>query len=59
MNTTTQEDKPQPVQIAVLAPHIVARIEKRFPAPMVPKTDLEAGYLLGVQAVLKVLRDGI
>lgn len=53
-DTTT----PEPIVIHQLSYHKVQQLEKTFPQIAIPKTELEAGYLLGVQAVLKKLRDG-
>jgi hypothetical protein len=55
----TKENNPEPQVVAVLAPHVLARLESKLPGIMVPRSDLEAGYLLGVQAVLKLLRNGV
>ncbi len=55
----TKENNPESQVVTVLAPHVLARLEGKLPRAMVPKSDLEAAYLLGIQAVLKMLRDGI
>lgn len=41
-----------------LNPDAFAALKKRLPRPGCPSTDLEAGYLLGIQATLELLRDG-
>lgn len=49
------------VQYVISLPlEIYHKIEKQFPRPGVTSTtsEIEAGYMLGVQAVLKVLREG-
>jgi hypothetical protein len=35
-----------------------AAFRSKLPPPSLPKTDLEAGYLLGIQRALEVLREG-
>jgi hypothetical protein len=46
------------VEIIRLTPEVYAQLVKQLPGPLCPKTDLEAGFLLGVQTVLQKLRDG-
>jgi hypothetical protein len=41
-----------------LSPDVYAQLLKQMPGLYSPKTELEAGYLLGVQFTLQKLRDG-
>ncbi len=41
-----------------LSAAMLQQIEKEVPHVVIPKTELEAGFLLGVQFILKKLRDG-
>ncbi len=45
--------------IVTLTPAIYQHIENKFPPPLATQvtTDIQAGYLLGVQAVLRELRN--
>lgn len=53
-----QQKLEQPLNMYRLSPDAFAALKKRLPRPGCPSTDLEAGYLLGVQAALELLRDG-
>lgn len=48
------------VIVARLTPSMLADLEKRLPPPVVDErtTDLQAGYRLGIQHVIKLLREG-
>ena len=48
------------IEYARLPQHVYAALEARMAGPVVSQvtTDLQAGYMLGVQAVLKELRNG-
>lgn len=46
------------VEVMRLMPEVYAQLVKSLPGPACPKTDLEAGYILGVQAALQKLREG-
>ena len=37
---------------------MLAHIERDVPQIAIPKTELEAGFLLGIQYIIKKLRDG-
>lgn len=52
--------KPKEQFFVRMAPHIYNQLERKLPAPVVSQqtTDLQAGFQLGVQYVLKQLRDG-
>lgn len=39
-------------------PEVLSKLENKLPQLCVPKSELEAGVALGVQMVLKKLRDG-
>jgi hypothetical protein len=47
-------------QVVRLSPEMYEHLEKQLPAPQVNRltTELEAGFNLGVQHVLKLLRTG-
>lgn len=45
-------------EISRLSPQAYQSLLKVLPGPALPKTDLEAGYLLGIQRVLQSLREG-
>lgn len=47
--------------VARLTPEVYGKLEREAFASLnvVPKTDLEAGFSLGVQHVLKMIRNGI
>lgn len=48
------------VELTRLRPDVYAGLEKQVAAPYVDRqtTEIQAGFLLGIQHVLKVLRDG-
>ena len=48
------------ITVARLTSEMLADLEKRLPPPIVDErtTDLQAGYRLGVQHVIKLLREG-
>jgi hypothetical protein len=50
----------EPTVVYRLAPHVLAELEKKLPPPLIDgkTTDLVAGQLLGIQLVLKMLREG-
>ena len=52
--------KPTEEVIVRLQPDVYRLLEESLPAPAVTTTttDLQAGYALGIQAVLKKLREG-
>lgn len=50
----------QPAFFARMSPEVYAALEAKLPAPVVTQatSDLQAGYQLGIQHVLKLLREG-
>lgn len=57
----TQQGKPMKEQVVTrLTPEVYAALEEKVPPPNVTTTTTEllAGYQLGVQVVLKLLREG-
>ncbi len=60
MSDPKNEDR-QVVYVTRLNPVIYQALAKRLPAPLVTErtTDLQAGYQLGVQAVLSLLREDL
>lgn len=41
-----------------LSPSVYAALEKQVPKPSSTSNPIEAGYLLGIQFVLRLLREG-
>lgn len=54
----TRYDFVKEVELMRLTPEVYAQFAKQLPAPSCPTTDLEAGYMLGIQVALQKLRDG-
>lgn len=57
----TQQEQPMKEQVVTrLEPDVYAALEANVPPPNVTTTttELQAGYQLGIQTVLKLLRDG-
>lgn len=52
--------EPQVTEVVILNKDIYKKLEEQLPAPAPSgtTTDIQAGYLLGVQYVLKKLREG-
>jgi hypothetical protein len=54
------EPEPHVTEVVILNKDIYKKLEAQLPAPApsATTTDIQAGYMLGVQYVLKVLREG-
>lgn len=54
------EPEPKVTEVVILNKDIYKKLEEQLPAPAPTgtTTDIQAGYLLGVQYVLKKLREG-
>jgi hypothetical protein len=55
------QPKPNVVEVVRLRPEIYMQLEKKFSRPIVTDatTPIGVGYALGVEAVLKEIRNGI
>lgn len=52
-----QQDQQVPVYIIRMDREVYEKFEKGLPSPGTPKDGVEAAYLLGMQAVLKQMRE--
>jgi hypothetical protein len=55
---TAPEPKVTEVRVVRLTPEQFSALRAALPPPALPRSDLEAAYLLGVQQVLEVIRKG-